>query len=109
MNLEPVLPWLPLLNILILPIAGWVLKQLRSDLATKHEVAEIQREMSALDRRVALVEQEVRHLPDADDFAGLRGELSDLSGSVRAIDAQIKPFAASLTRIEDHLMRAAKP
>lgn len=63
------------------------------------------REFDGLATTVALVEKEISHLPTQDDVATIRDTLAKVEGKCDAQEATLNRIAASVTRIEDYLMR----
>lgn len=104
---------------------GWLLlrPKIASDFVTKAEyttrVTEIDNRLSdfeevvqdngkALDTRISRVEVQLEALPDKDSFHQLALEIKEQAGDLKGISATVKPLAASVQRIEQHLMDAKK-
>ncbi|WP_127088340.1 DUF2730 family protein [Aquabacter cavernae] len=66
--------------------------------------ADMMAEISAVDARLRSIEQEVRHLPTADDFADIRNELTRVVTTVEASQREMVSVGRAITRVEDHLM-----
>lgn len=84
-----------IINVLL----AWVVWTLRAGFVPR---AEFQR----LDTRVALIEQEVKHLPTQTDMAAVRDVLAQVKAQGDAQQQAVNGIAASVRRIEDYMMRA---
>lgn len=78
---------------------AWVLWSLRSAFVPR-------RDFDELAKSVALVERDIAHLPTQDDVAAIRDGLAKVEGKCDAQEAVLNRIAASVTRIEDYLLRA---
>jgi|GEM_PF-2238834 len=104
---------------------GWLLlrPKIASDFVTKAEysaqVTEIDNKLSDfeetvkdngknIDARLSRVEVQLEALPDKDSFHQLALEIKEQAGDLKGISATVKPLAASVQRIEQHLMDAKK-
>lgn len=108
MELDVILPWLPVLNIIAIPFVGWLIKAMKSDMATNADVGEQAERISVIERRADLIESELKHLPDQKEFATLKDAIAALSGESRAQSQQLRGVSASVSRIEDYLMKGGK-
>lgn len=104
MSMETLLPWLPVLNVLVLPAIGWLVRALRRDLATREDLQAQAERLSRLDQRISLIEKDIEHLPDGADFEDLRKWMSQMAASTATHGTQLSSLSASVTRIEDHLL-----
>lgn len=103
-----ILKWLPLLNVVVIPAAAWIIRAATQSMATKADIAAQAVELGRLARRVDLMERDIKHLPDADDFAGLKEQIAALTGAEKAQTQQLVGLSQSVARIEDWLMRGVK-
>lgn len=108
MEFDAILPWLPVLNVIVIPVAGWLLKVLKRDMATTDDVMVQAERISSIERRADLIERDLRHLPDAKDFDHLKDAIAMLSGESKAQSRQLLGVSASVSRIEDYLMKGGK-
>lgn len=103
-----VLQWLPLLNVIFIPLAGWLIRAATRGMATKDDIMVQAERLDTLSRRVDLMERDLKHLPDADDFAALKEQIASLAGAEKVQTQQLIGLAVSVARIEDWLMRGVK-
>jgi prefoldin subunit 5 len=61
--------------------------------------------LTALDRRMLSVENEIQHLPTADDIADLKNQVSRVEERGEAAARELQSITRSLTRVEDHLLK----
>lgn len=108
MDLTYILQWLPLLNVVFIPAAGWLIRAATKSMATKDDIAIQAERLDTLGRRVDLLEHDIKHLPDADDFAGLKEQMASLTGAEKLQTQQLIGLSQSVARIEDWLMRGIK-
>ncbi|MBP2231786.1 DUF2730 family protein [Azospirillum agricola] len=80
-------------------VLAWIVWSLRTGYVSRSD-------HDALGTRVALIERDLTHLPTADDFAKMRGEFATLKGQSEAQQQLLNRIAASVTRIEDFLLKA---
>lgn len=84
-----------LLNLLL----AWAIWTLRAAFVPRSE-------FNRLDTRVALIEQEIKHLPTQRDFVELRDLVQTVKGQTDAQQQVMASVAVSVRRIEDYMMRA---
>ncbi len=108
MDLTYILQWLPLLNVVFIPAAGWLIRAATRSMATKEDIAVQAERLDTLGRRVDLMERDIKHLPNADDFAGLKEQIAALTGAEKVQTQQLIGLSQSVARIEDWLMRGIK-
>lgn len=108
MILEVVLQYLPLLNLVVIPIAGYLLRAFKKDLASKDDLALHALRITELERRIDLIDRDLKHLPDQKDFSILKDAVAALAGDSKAQTQQLKAVSTSLVRIEDYLLKAGK-
>jgi hypothetical protein len=80
-------------------LLAWVLWSLRSGFVPRPQFEQ-------LVTRVAVIEQELRHLPTQRDFHQLRDTVSSVKGTADAQSQLLNSMAASVRRIEDYLLKA---
>lgn len=80
-------------------LLAWVIWTLRNGFVPRTE-------FQRLDTRVALIEQEVKHLPTQTDMAAVRDVLAQVKAQGDAQQEASKAIAASVRRIEDYMLRA---
>ncbi|MDD2867704.1 DUF2730 family protein [Neomegalonema sp.] len=109
------LKWLPLLSVVVLPLAAWMIRAATASMATKEDLREqtshldakvqgVSSRLGGLERRTDLMERDIKHLPTAEDFAGLKDQIAALAGAERAQTQQLSSLSQSVTRIEDFLL-----
>ena len=109
------LKWLPLLSVVVLPLAAWMIRAATASMATKTDlkaqtsqieakVQGVSTRIGALERRTDLMERDIKHLPSAEDFAGLKEQIAALAGAEKVQTQQLTSLAQSVTRIEDFLL-----
>tara|TARA_A100001391_G_scaffold50885_1_gene30964 strand:- start:41460 stop:41861 length:402 start_codon:yes stop_codon:yes gene_type:complete len=57
------------------------------------------------DKRIALVEQEMRHLPTKDQVSDLRNSITQLEGTIKEIGASLNATAHTVSRIDTYLRK----
>jgi len=77
---------------------------------TKYDLdhAPVLTQLGALAQRVALIENEVEHLPRANSIAALDRHVAELSGTLKAVDTQMRAQSTTIARIEDYLLSARR-
>lgn len=110
-------PVIAFLSSILLPAIVWAV---RTGLASKADLAgeKAAREralsdvegrlaggLEKLSSRVGAVEQEVRHLPTAEDFSDLRNEVTRVGTLVVASAKETESIGRAITRVEDHLLK----
>jgi hypothetical protein len=60
------------------------------------------------DKRIQAVEGELRHLPDKDMVNELKLAISDLNGTVKAMDAQLNGLSYTVKSIDGYLRDDSK-
>lgn len=108
MTVDVILPYLPLLNVIIIPIAGWLLRTFKKDLASKEDLALHAQRLTSLERRTDLIDRDLKHLPNQGDFSRLKEAVAGLAGDSKAQTQQLKAVSTSLSRIEDYLLKVGK-
>jgi chromosome segregation ATPase len=123
--------WWPLIALtmpLLIAVGGWIIrmglasrkdmekgkKDLEDDLATEARIRsealsrldeKVSTNLIALDRRLLSVEQEIQHLPTADDIADLKNQVSRVEERGEAMARELQSITRALTRVEDRLMK----
>lgn len=108
MDLTVILQWLPLLNVVFIPAAGWLIRAATRSMATKEDIQVQAARISGLERRTDLMERDIKHLPDADDFASMKEQIAALTGAEKVQTQQLIGLSQSVARIEDWLIRGVK-
>lgn len=104
-SLADILAWLPVLNVLVLPAIGVLVRALRRDLASREDLLAQAERLARLDQKVALIERDIQHLPDGSDFEDLRKWMSQMAASTATHSTQLGGLSASVARIEDYLLK----
>lgn len=60
--------------------------------------------VEALDRRLTVVENDIKHLPDKDGVNAMRLEISDMKGQLAVIAERVKPIAAIAVRLQETML-----
>ncbi len=112
--------WWPVIALLVPLVIGWLLWTVRIGLASKAELSaesvsrgraieeveqRLSEDLSKLNTRMLTIEQEVRHLPTAEDFSELRNEVTRVGTLVVASTRELESVGRALSRVEDHLMK----
>ncbi|WP_341990350.1 hypothetical protein [Azorhizobium sp. AG788] len=112
--------WWPVIALLVPLVIGWLLWTVRIGLASKAELSvesvsrgkaieeveqRLSEDLSKLNMRMLTIEQEVRHLPTAEDFSELRNEVTRVGTLVVASTRELESVGRALSRVEDHLMK----
>lgn len=108
MSVEALLQYLPLLNLVVIPVAGYLFRAFKKDLASKDDLALHSLRITDLERRTDLIDRDLKHLPDQKDFSLLKDAVAALAGDSKAQTQQLKDVSTSLVRIEDYLLKAGK-
>lgn len=108
MDATYLLQWLPLLNVVFIPMVAWLLRAATAGMATKNDIAVQASRLDTLARRIDLIERDLTHLPNADDFSELKEQIAALNGAERQQTQQLIGLSQSVARIEDWLMRGVK-
>lgn len=108
MTVDAILPYLPLLNVIIIPIAGWLLRTFKKELASKEDLTVYDQRLTSLERRTDLIDHDLKYLPDQNEVSRLREAVAGLAGDSKAQTQQLKAVSTSLSRIEDYLLKVGK-
>jgi len=108
MTFDVILPYLPLLNVVIIPVVGWLLRVFKQGLVSKEDLGVHTNRLTALERRTDLIDRDLKHLPDQHDLSRLKEAIATLSGDSKAQTQQLRAVSTSLSRIEDYLLKAGK-
>ena len=78
--------------------------------ATRHkeEIATITTLLATATERLTRVENDLQHMPDKDRFHRMEIQLTELSGQLKVMDANLKPVSAIASRLQDVLMEGGK-
>jgi len=60
------------------------------------------------DRRIQLLESEMRHLPAKEDLDGLKEKIAELSLQVAVSNEAMKSVQRTVSRVDEYLTRAGK-
>lgn len=63
--------------------------------------------VNSVERRLDIVELELRHLPDADDIADIKQQLGRADARLESLDRETQSINRALTRVENHLLGAS--
>ncbi len=69
---------------------------------------DLERRVTAIETVQATTQRDFAHLPDKDAMHRIEMELQKLTGSMGVFEAQLKPVAASVSRIQDLLDEKVK-
>lgn len=116
--------WWPLIVFIVpfaVTIGGWMIRMglasrkdldagLAAEAKTRSEALtrldeKVSINLIALDRRLLSVEQEIQHLPTADDIADLKNQMSRVEERGEATTRELQSITRALTRVEDRLMK----
>lgn len=76
--------------------------------AASERVTGIEGRVDKLEERTTRVEAEIRHLPDKDSTHRMELAIGDLRADVRVIAEQLKPVAATSSRLQEYMLEQAK-
>lgn len=119
MDINQVLPWIVAANTLVVLATALyafltsgakktatALDQFKSSLdATMQKLGET---IAAQDRRIQVLETEMKHLPDAKAFGDLRLAISELAGKVGRMEENQMGVSRTVHRVEDFLMKQGR-
>ncbi|MDD2870099.1 hypothetical protein [Neomegalonema sp.] len=115
MDFANLLKYMPLLSVVVLPLGAWMIRAATASMATKEDLGRqtsqieekvqgVSARLGGLERRTDLMERDIKHLPSAEDFAGLKDQIAALAGAERAQTQQLAGLSQSVSRIEDYLL-----
>lgn len=118
--LEGLRAWWPLMSGVVLFALTIAFLYLRDKFPTRQEFTDLKiaverqgaradKADAAIEKRVAHLEHQVSELPDKGAFHSLELAIRDLQGSIREVKADLKPVAATSTRLEEFLLDMARP
>lgn len=104
--------WAPLIAICVsiialfgVPVWRWFFFK---TVATHDDLRPIQNRLTAVEGDIALIKNDISHLPQRDDFDKLNASVSHVQADVSALRAQGNVTMATLGRISDHLLSQSK-
>ena len=108
MDIAPIMQWLSLI-LAAIALMAHAKNFFGSDgkEATK-DIKVIQEVLSAQDRRLQEVENEIRHLPDRDSQHRVELALAEMNGRFAALEEKLKPIASTSERLHQLLLDQAK-
>ena len=86
-------------------LKGWINsgeKQLKDDVVSHTE------KLTAHDRRIQSIENEMKHLPDRKAQHRMELSLTEMNGRFAALEEKLKPIAATSERLHELLMEQAR-
>lgn len=101
-------PWLGLALsaiALLTALKGWISSGEKKNTS---DIADLQKDLSAVTTRVQTIEGDLRHLPDRDATHRLELALSEMNGRLSSMDERLKPVAAIGERLQELLMQQVK-
>ena len=83
------------------------LKETLNDNAAKADerLDKLETRSGSQDKRIALVEQEMRHLPTKDQVSDLRNSITQLEGTIKEIGASLTATARTVANIDTYLRK----
>lgn len=105
--MEELRQWMPAIGALISTAAAvwvWLTSPAKAASAAAAAVGE---RVSSVERRLDLVEVELKHLPDADDIADIKQQLARTDAQLKSLDREMQSITGALTRVENHLLKGA--
>lgn len=84
---------------------------IKADLATRAKLADLEAvevRIAEAEKRLLSIEGDIKHLPDRDMVHQLQLAISDLSGTVKAMDAQIASLGRTVGNIDGYLRKDDK-
>ncbi|MEZ5648641.1 MAG: DUF2730 family protein [Alphaproteobacteria bacterium] len=101
--------WLPFIALCVSAIAliGVPVSRffLSKTVATHEDLKPLFNRLSNVERDIALVQNDIEHLPQRADFDRLNAGVSSVQADVAALRAQGASTVATLGRISDHLLK----
>lgn len=93
-------------NAALIAKMGELIDKLKED--TAKEVAALEAKVMAVEARVGLLDNEIRHLPDRDTAHRLELAIAELNGKIGTLDERLKPVAAISDRMQEILLEQGK-
>ena len=72
---------------------------------TAERIEKLEGQSGRQDKRIALVEQEMRHLPTKDQVSDLRNSITQLEGTIKEIGASLNATARTVANIDTYLRK----
>lgn len=71
---------------------------------TRREIEKLMGDTTVFGNRLTKIEADMRSMPSAAQFHELDKKVTEVSGAIRTMEAEMKPTAISVKRIEDFLL-----
>lgn len=75
----------------------------------KKEIDSVKSDVGHLANRLIAVERDMKALPSAEQYHKLDLGMTEVRGAIRTMEAEMRPTAISVKRIEDFLLNSNKP
>lgn len=73
---------------------------------TKKEIDALSEKTGQLGTRLTKIEAELSAMPSAEQFHEIDKKVSEVAGNIRTMEAEMRPVASSVRRIEDFLLNS---
>ena len=103
MDLQPLIPWLSFLALVISLGTSITALMTSGAKANTAAIATARASITDLEKRVQSVESDLRHLPDKDSVNELKLSLAELRGVVGTLSESVGRVVRTVDRIEVHL------
>ena len=84
-------------------ITAWLA---RSQSVTKEEIDKLMHDTGQLGNRLTAIERDMRALPSFEQYHKLEIVVTEVRGAIKTMEAEMRPTAASVKRIEDFLLNS---
>ncbi len=104
MDISPLVPWLSAVSLLIsigVAVTAFLTTGAKQN---SRQIADLEEDFEAIDRRVQSLEGEMRHLPDKDAVHRLELTLRDMQVEMAKIAASADQSARTTARVETYLL-----
>jgi chromosome segregation ATPase len=108
MDLEPILPWLGAIALIVTLVKTVYDLLTRGSDDNAEELKKLGDKITDHDRRIQQVENELKHLPDQKAVHDLALALKDMQAEIVKIASSAEQSARTSKRIEDYLMSQKK-
>jgi hypothetical protein len=80
-----------------------------SQSVTRKEIDELMAEKNIVGNRLTAIERDMKSLPSAENYHKLEIVVTEVRGAIRTMEAEMRPTAISVKRIEDYLINSQTP
>lgn len=73
---------------------------------TRKEIDELMADRNIVGNRLTAIERDMKALPSSENYHKLEIVVTEVRGAIRTMEAEMKPTALSVKRIEDYLINS---